>query len=160
MLKICCCLRHGGIGTGRQADGSEEKATYTGASKGNANVEEAMDYKMKLTEEGQAILDGKDGEEKAKLMKILVILGNTFGAEKPVDLGGAPHMSSMIKMLGECAKAGHKSYETASIFRHLPHFCGCFFRFPPVLSPTTRPKCRSRNYNLNRTSEYPPIVFA
>ena len=41
------------------------------------------------------------------------------GAEKLVDLGGAPHsnmfigaeyMSSMIKMLDECAKAGLKSY--------------------------------------------------
>ncbi|MGD8213384.1 MAG: hypothetical protein PVH37_27770 [Desulfobacterales bacterium] len=47
-------------------------------------------------------------------MKILV----AFGAEKLVDLGGAPHsymfigsayMKSMIKMLDECAKAGLKA---------------------------------------------------
>jgi hypothetical protein len=52
-------------------------------------------------------------------MKILVTFGNIFGAEKLVDLGGAPHsnmfigapyMKSMIKMLDECAKAGLKSY--------------------------------------------------
>ncbi|NIP14562.1 MAG: DUF521 domain-containing protein, partial [Akkermansiaceae bacterium] len=66
-----------------------------------------------------AILDGKEGPEKAKLMKILVVFGNTFGADKLVDLGGAPHsnlypgapyLGSMIKMLDECAKAGLKSY--------------------------------------------------
>jgi hypothetical protein len=74
---------------------------------------------MKLTAEEQAILDGKEGEEKAKLMKILVAFGNVFGAEKLVDLGGAPHsnlfigapyMSSMIDMLDACADAGLKSY--------------------------------------------------
>jgi len=95
------------------------KATFTGASKANANVEEAMKHKMKLTSEEQAILDGSDGEEKAKLMQIVAQFGNIFGAEKLVDLGGAPHsnmfigapyMSSMIKMLDECAKAGLKSY--------------------------------------------------
>jgi predicted aconitase len=52
-------------------------------------------------------------------MKILVTFGNTFGAEKLVDLGGAPHsnmfigapyMKSMIRMLDDCAKAGLKSY--------------------------------------------------
>jgi predicted aconitase len=48
-----------------------------------------------------------------------VLYGNTFGAERLVDLGGAPHsnlypgapyLGSMIKMLDECAKAGLKSY--------------------------------------------------
>jgi hypothetical protein len=45
----------------------------------------------KLTPEEQAILDGKEGPEMAKLMKIQVVFGNTFGADKLVDLGGAPH---------------------------------------------------------------------
>ena len=107
----------GGIGPDSKPTG--QKATYTGASKANAKAEEAMRHKMKLTKEEKAILDGKDGEEKAKLMKILVAFGNTFGAKKLVDLGGAPHsnmfigapyMKSMIKMLDECAKAGLKSY--------------------------------------------------
>ena len=74
---------------------------------------------MKLTKEEQAILDGSKGPEMAKLMKIQVVFGNTFGAEKLVDLGGAPHsnlypgapyLGSLIKMLDECAKAGLKSY--------------------------------------------------
>jgi predicted aconitase len=106
-------------GIGPDGKPTGQTATYTGASKANAKAEEAMRHKMKLTKEEQAILDGKDGKEKAKLMKILVTFGNTFGAEKLVDLGGAPHsnmfigapyMSSMIKMLDECAKAGLKSY--------------------------------------------------
>ncbi len=106
-------------GLGPDGKPTNMRATYTGASRANATAEEAMRHEMKLTKEEQAILDGKDGEEKAKLMKILVVFGNTFGAEKLVDLGGAPHsnmfigapyMSSMIKMLDECAKAGLKSY--------------------------------------------------
>jgi predicted aconitase len=106
-------------GIGPDGKPTGQKATYTGASKANAKAEQALRHKMKLTKEEQAILDGKNGKEKAKLMKILVAFGNTFGAEKLVDLGGAPHsnmfigagyMSSMIKMLEECAKAGLKSY--------------------------------------------------
>ena len=106
-------------GIGPDCKPTGQKATYTGASKANAKAEEAMRHKMKLTKEEQAILDGKEGEEKAKLMKILVTFGNAFGAEKLVDLGGAPHsnmfigapyMKSMIKMLDECARAGLKSY--------------------------------------------------
>ncbi|CAB1058237.1 hypothetical protein D1BOALGB6SA_2993 [Olavius sp. associated proteobacterium Delta 1] len=106
-------------GIGPDGKPTGQKATYTGASKANATAEKAMRHKMKLTKDEQAILDGKDGEEKAKLMKILVAFGNVFGAEKLVELGGAPHsnmfigaeyMRSMIKMLDECAKAGLKSY--------------------------------------------------
>jgi predicted aconitase len=111
-------------GIGPDGKPTGQKATYTGASKANTKAEEAMQHKMKLTSQEQAILDGKDGKEKAKLMKILVKFGNTFGAEKLVDLGGAPHsnmfigapyMSSMIKMLDECAKAGLKSYATYTV---------------------------------------------
>jgi predicted aconitase len=104
-------------GLGPDGKPTGQKATYTGASKANATAEKAMAHKMKLTKEEQAILDGKEGKEKA--MKILVTFGNTFGAEKLVDLGGAPHsnmfigapyMKSMIRMLDDCAKAGLKSY--------------------------------------------------
>jgi hypothetical protein len=106
-------------GIGPDGKPTGQKMTYTGASKTNAKVEAAMKHKMKLTREEQAILDGKEGEEKAKLMKILVTFGNAFGADKLVDLGGAPHsnmfigteyMRSMIELLDECAKAGLKSY--------------------------------------------------
>jgi predicted aconitase len=95
------------------------RATFTGSSRANAVAAEAMKHKMKLTQEEQAILDGSEGPDKAKLMKILVTFGNAFGAERLVDLGGAPHsnmfigagyMKSMIAMLDECAKAGLKSY--------------------------------------------------
>jgi predicted aconitase len=106
-------------GLGPDGKPTGQKATFTGASKANATAEKAMRHKMKLTQEEQAVLDGKDGKEKAKLMKILVKFGNAFGAEKLVDLGGAPHsnmfigapyMKSLIKMLDECATAGLKSY--------------------------------------------------
>jgi predicted aconitase len=111
-------------GLGPDGKPTGQRMTYTGASKANDTAEKAMRHKMKLTKEEQAILDGKDGEEKAKLMKILVAFGNTFGAEKLVALGGAPHsnmfigapyMKSMIKMLDECAKAGLKSYATYTV---------------------------------------------
>ncbi|MGK7896391.1 MAG: aconitase X [Xenococcus sp. (in: cyanobacteria)] len=106
-----------GLGPGGKPTG--QTATFTGASRVNAEVEQAMGHQMKLTTEEQAILDGRDGEEKAKLMKILVQFGNIFGAEQLVELGGAPHsnmfigagyMASMIKMLDQCANAGLKSY--------------------------------------------------
>jgi len=76
-------------------------------------------YQMPLTQEEQDIMDGKKGPELAKVMKIVVGHGNAFGAEKLVDLGGAPHSSlftgqdyllPIINMLQECADAGLKSY--------------------------------------------------
>ncbi|GAG18868.1 unnamed protein product, partial [marine sediment metagenome] len=76
-------------------------------------------YQMPLTQEEQDIMDGKKGPELAKVMKIVVGHGNAFGAEKLVDLGGAPHcslytgtdyMKPMIKLFQECADAGLKSY--------------------------------------------------
>jgi hypothetical protein len=106
-------------GVGPDGKPTGQKATFTGASKADATAETAALHQMTLTQAEQDTLDGKEGPEKAKLMKILVAFGNTFGAEKLVDLGGAPHsnmyigaayMGSMIKMLGECAKAGLKSY--------------------------------------------------
>ena len=43
---------------------------------------------MKLTTDQQAILDGEQGEAKAKVMKTLVMYGETFGAEKMVPITG------------------------------------------------------------------------
>ena len=43
---------------------------------------------MHLDKRQQAILDGKEGEIKAKVMKTLVMYGETFGAEKMVDITG------------------------------------------------------------------------
>ena len=102
-------------GVGPDGKPTGQKATFSG---GGPSAK-AHDHQMKLTKEEQDILDGKEGKEKAKLMKILVAYGNAFGSEKLVDLGGAPHsnmyvgtdyMKSMIAMFDECAKAGLKSY--------------------------------------------------
>ena len=41
-------------------------------------------YKMKLTPEQEAILNGSEGEVKAKIMDSLVMFGDMFGAEKLV----------------------------------------------------------------------------
>lgn len=43
---------------------------------------------MRLTERQQSILDGKEGEVKAKVMKTLVMYGETFGAEEMRDITG------------------------------------------------------------------------
>ena len=44
-----------------------------------------MEYKMKLTDAQRAVLDGAEGEVKAKVMLTLVKFGEIFGAEKAVE---------------------------------------------------------------------------
>ncbi|QQO56772.1 MAG: DUF521 domain-containing protein [Thiohalocapsa sp. PB-PSB1] len=105
-------------GLGPDGKPTGAKATFTGASAAGVTADSAP-TKMMLSADEQAILDGKEGPEKAKLMQILVRFGETFGATKLVDLGGAPHsnlyigapyLGSLIAMLEECAAAGLKSY--------------------------------------------------
>lgn len=105
-------------GTGPDGAHNGQTATFSGESKADAAADTAT-AKMELTDDEQAILDGRDGPEKAKLMQILVKFGETFGATKLVDLGGAPHsnlyigaayLGSIIDLLEECANAGLKSY--------------------------------------------------
>ena len=43
---------------------------------------------MELTKRQQDILDGKEGDVKAKVMKTLIMYGETFGSEKMVDITG------------------------------------------------------------------------
>ncbi|MBO8436471.1 MAG: DUF521 domain-containing protein [Spirochaetes bacterium] len=43
---------------------------------------------MELTKRQQDILDGKEGDVKAKVMKTLIMYGETFGAPKMVDITG------------------------------------------------------------------------
>ena len=74
-------------GLGPDGKPTGQKTTFTGASKANATAEQAAQHQMTLTEEEQAILDGKQGQEKAKLMKILVAFGKAFGAEKLGSIG-------------------------------------------------------------------------
>ena len=45
-----------------------------------------MEYKMKLTDEQKAILDGAKGEVMAKVMQTVVMFGDIFGAEKLIPV--------------------------------------------------------------------------
>jgi predicted aconitase len=101
--------------------GADGKAQSGFKDRGSANnrKDPKAPYSMPLTKEEQDIMDGKKGPELAKVMKIVVAHGNAFGAEKLVDLGGAPHcslytgtdyMKPMIDLFAECAKAGLKTY--------------------------------------------------
>ena len=45
-----------------------------------------MEYKMQLTDEQLAILNGSKGEEMAKVMKTLVQYGETYGAKKMIPV--------------------------------------------------------------------------
>ena len=78
--------------TGFDADGKPQPGFQHRSSKSQQADPKAL-YQMPLTQEEQAIMDGKKGEVLAKVMKIVVAHGNAFGAEKLVDLGGAPHSS-------------------------------------------------------------------
>ena len=46
--------------------------------------------RMRLTPEEQAILDGEQGEIMAKIMKTVVMYGETFGAERLVKPPAPP----------------------------------------------------------------------
>lgn len=43
-------------------------------------------YKMELTPEQQAVLDGREGETKAKVMETLVMFGDIFGRRSSCPL--------------------------------------------------------------------------
>ena len=83
------------------------------------DVDPTKPFEMTLTSEEQDIMDGKQGDAKAKVMKTVVAFGNAFGATHLVDLGGAPHssvfnappfMQSIIDVFNICADEGLKSY--------------------------------------------------
>ena len=104
--------------TSKDPDGKPQLGFHHRSSKPQQADPKAL-YQMPLTKEEQAIMDGEKGPELAKVMKIVVAHGNAFGAEKLVDLGGAPHSSlftgqdyllPVINMLQECADAGLKAY--------------------------------------------------
>ena len=107
--------------TGVNADGSLQPGFK---DRRNDKADPKAPYQMPLTKEEQDIMDGKKGPEMAKIMKIVVAHGNAFGAEKLVDLGGAPHcslftgtdyMGPMIKLFQECADAGLKAYKSYTV---------------------------------------------
>ncbi len=51
-----------------------------------------MEYKMKLTPEQKAILDGEKGEVMAKMMQTLVAIGDIFGAKRMVEITHEGHI--------------------------------------------------------------------
>jgi len=81
-------------------------------------------YQMPLTKEEQDILNGSKGKVIAKIMKTIVAHGNAFGADKLVELGGAPHssmyfgtgyMKALIDIFDECADAGLRAYRPYTV---------------------------------------------
>ena len=73
---------------------------------------------MKLTEEQQAILDGAQGETLAKVMKTMVMYGETFGAEKMVPVTSEyNHLvtSFGLKMLGPVYELMEKLIEAGAV---------------------------------------------
>ncbi len=81
-----------------------------------------MEYKMKLTDEQKAILDGSKGETLAKVMETLVRYGDLFGAEEMVPISSkynhlvtsfglkaiAPVYELMDKLIEAGAPSGQK----------------------------------------------------
>jgi predicted aconitase len=95
-----------------------------GTGHARADVDPLKPHEMTLTQEEQDILDGKQGDAKAKVMKTVVAFGNAFGATHLVDLGGAPHssvfnappfMKSIIDVFNTCADEGLKTYAPFTI---------------------------------------------
>ena len=74
-------------------------AMCTGTGHSHTAVKHTPDtpmHQMKLTKEEQDIFDGKKGKVLAKVMQTVVRVGNAFGADKLVDLGGNPHTVLMF----------------------------------------------------------------
>ncbi len=104
----------GQIGT----DPNFTQTSHTGHSR--AKVKPSDDHpKMKLTPEEQEIYDGKKGAELQKAIKTVVAYGELFGAEKLVDLGGAPHhavswgsngVAPLLDIYDQLVAAGLKTY--------------------------------------------------
>jgi len=77
-----------------------------------------MEIKMKLTKEEQEILDGKQGEVMAKIMRTVVEFGEVFGAKKLVPVTHEGHLVTsfgigllkpLFRTMDELIKAGIKT---------------------------------------------------
>ena len=79
---------------------------------------------MELTKEQRAILDGEKGAEMAKIMKTLVMYGETFGATKMVPVTstyghivtsfGVIVIKGVFKLMDELVASGIKSHQLFS----------------------------------------------
>ena len=84
-----------------------------------------MDYKMELTPEQLALLNGEQGETMAKVMKTLVMYGEAFGATKMVpvtsEMGhlvtsfGLKVMTPVYDLMDQLIAAGLKSKQKFSV---------------------------------------------
>ena len=84
-----------------------------------------MDYKMELTPEQAAILNGEKGEVMAKVMKTLVMYGEAFGATKMIPVTsekghlvtsfGLKVMSPVYDLMDQLIAAGIKSTQKFSV---------------------------------------------
>lgn len=84
-----------------------------------------MDYKIKLTPEQEALLNGSKGETVAKVMKTLVMYGDAFGAEKMVpvtsEMGhlvtsfGLKAMKPVYELMDTLIKGGAVSSQKFSV---------------------------------------------
>jgi predicted aconitase len=104
----------GQIGT----DPNFTHTSHTGHSKAGALHSDPMP-KLQLTADEQAIYDGKKGEALQKAIKTVVAYGELFGADRLVELGGAPHMAvswgsngvePLLEIYRELSDAGLKTY--------------------------------------------------
>ena len=102
-------------GLGPDGKPTGQKATFTGASKANATARRGREAPDEADRRrSRRCSTARRAEEIAKLMKIQVLFGNTFGAEKLVRPSAAPptatsipappYLGSMIRMLDQCAK--------------------------------------------------------
>lgn len=79
-----------------------------------------MEYRMHLTDEEQAILNGSQGETMAKIVKTLVLYGDAFGATRFVPVRGQGHLVTsfgisvlkpVFSIMDELIEAGLKAKE-------------------------------------------------
>lgn len=83
-----------------------------------------MDYKMKLTEDEVAILNGEKGEVMAKVMKSLVMYGDVFNAKRMVEISAPSHfvtsfgisiMKAVFDIMDEINNAGITTIEKFTV---------------------------------------------
>lgn len=79
---------------------------------------------MKLTQEEQDILNGKEGETKAKIMQTVVEFGDLFGAEELVPVTNCGHLVTsfgigllkpVYRIMDEIIDAGLKTPYTFTV---------------------------------------------
>src|SRR5574344_2105989 len=117
-------LKRCAVRIARPAASDEEQQTLAADSAVNEG-DILMEYKMKLTEEQQSILNGTKGETLAKVMETLVRYGELFGAEKMVPVTskynhlvtsfGLKALGSVYELMDKLIEAGAVSKQQFSV---------------------------------------------